>query len=408
MSLISTLYRHSRTRSNTQWHLALQRRLTIESLERRTMFSIAPGSLVGSAPTTDPGDAVQAGSTVHRALAGLPTAEQQVVATEIGQLSASDGATGDEFGGSVAISGNTIVVGAVLADSNLGAAYVFTEPSSGWGDMTQVAELTASDGVAGDGFGDAVSISGNTIVVGADNASVGANGSQGAAYVFTEPAAGWANMTQTAKLVAPNGQADADFGEAVSIGGNTIIVGADNPDHLNAEGAAYVYTEPSTGWANMTQAAELTASDGTASDFFGSSVSISGNTVVVGAWDANVGANTGQGTAYVFTEPTGGWANRTQTAKLTASDGAAYDYFGISVSISGNMVVVGAFGGTVGTNSEQGAAYVFTEPAAGWVNMTETAKLTASDGLRATFSATRFRSAATQSWLRRKRHRRRQ
>ena len=241
MSLIATLSRYSRTRSNTQWHLALKRRLTIESLERRAMFSIAPGSVVGSVPA-DPGDAVQAGSSVHKALAGLPTAEQQIIATEIGQLSASDGATGDQFGSSVAISGNTIVVGAVLADNGQGAAYVFTEPNAGWGDMTQVAELTASDGVSGDFFGDAVSISGNTIVVGADNASVGANGSQGAAYVFTEPAAGWANMTQTAKLVAPNGQADADFGAAVSISGNTIVVGADNPDHLNAQGAAYVFT----------------------------------------------------------------------------------------------------------------------------------------------------------------------
>ena len=216
------------------------------------MFSIAPGSLIGSLPPSDPGDAVQAGSTVHKALAGLPAAEQQVIATEIGQLSASDGATGDQFGGSVAISGNTIVVGAVLADSGLGAAYVFTEPNAGWGDMTQVAELTASDGVAGDFFGDSVSISGNTIVVGADNASVGANGSQGAAYVFTEPAAGWTNMTQTAKLIAPNGQADADFGAAVSISGNTIVVGADNPDQLTAQGAAYVFTQPGTGWANMT------------------------------------------------------------------------------------------------------------------------------------------------------------
>ncbi len=245
------------------------------------MFSIAPGSLVGSLPPSDPGDAVQAGSTVHKALA---TAEQQVIATEIGQLSASDGATGDQFGGSVAISANTIVVGAVQAGNGLGAAYVFTEPNAGWGDMTEVAELTASDGVAGDFFGESVSISGNTIVVGADNATIGANSSQGAAYIFTEPAAGWANMTQTAKLVAPNGQADADFGASVSISGNTIVVGADNPEQVNPQGAAYVYTKPATGWANMTQAAELTASDGAATDFFGASVSNSGNTVVVGAW----------------------------------------------------------------------------------------------------------------------------
>ena len=92
----------------------------------------------------------------------------------------------------------------------------------------------------------------------------------------------------------------------------------------------------------MTQTAKLTASDGAADDDFGISVSISGNTVVVGADDATVGGNSDQGAAYVFTEPGSGWTSMTQTAKLTASDGAANDYFGYSVSISGNTVVVGA------------------------------------------------------------------
>ena len=102
-----------------------------------------------------------------------------------------------------------------------------------------------------------------------------------------------------------------------------------------------MFTEPGSGWANMTQTAKLTASDGAAGDYFGYSVSISGNTVVVGA-SATVGTNSYQGAAYVFTEPGSGWANMTQTAKLTASDGAAGDDFGNSVSISGNTVVVGA------------------------------------------------------------------
>ncbi len=141
-----------------------------------------------------------------------------------------------------------------------------------------------------------------------------------------------------------------------------------------------MFTEPGSGWANMTQTAKLTASDGAADDYFGTSVSISGNTVVVGAPDANVGSNNNQGAAYVFTESGSGWTNMTQTAKLTASDGAAGDYFGHSVSISGNTVVVGALDATVGSHSQQGAAYVFTEPGSGWANMTQTAKLTASDG----------------------------
>ena len=110
----------------------------------------------------------------------------------------------------------------------------------------------------------------------------------------------------------------------------------------------------------MTQTAKLTASDGMADDNFGDSVAISGNTLVVGALNATVGGNPAQGAAYVFTEPSSGWADTTQTAKLTASDGAAGDCFGCSVSISGNTVVVGAVSATViGDNVGPGAAYVF-------------------------------------------------
>src|SRR5208337_4114324 len=96
------------------------------------------------------------------------------------------------------------------------------------------------------------------------------------------------------------------------------------------QGAVYVYTEPTSGWTNMTQTAKLTASDGMAKDNFGATISISGNTVVVGAEGATVGANPKQGAAYVFTEPSAGWANMTQTVKLSASDGAANSQFGSS------------------------------------------------------------------------------
>ena len=120
--------------------------------------------------------------------------------------------------------------------------------------------------------------------------------------------------------------------------------------------------------------------------------------MVVGADRATVGGNSQQGAAYVFTEPASGWASMTQTAKLTASDGAAGDQFGCAVSISGNTVVVGADNATVGADSQQGAAYVFTEPVSGWSSMTQTAKLVAAMARPGTNSATRFRSAATQWW----------
>ncbi|MGA2257593.1 MAG: hypothetical protein ABSG53_23270, partial [Thermoguttaceae bacterium] len=384
MSLIGTAFRRfSRDLGNSKQHVALPRRLMVEPLEQRAMLSIGPNSIMGTFAHGDIGDSVQASSTVpSQPLANLPAAARKAIFSAIGQdqsqakLTASDGMSGDVFGMSVSISGNTIVVGAVLADNSEGAAYVFTEPSSGWADMTQVARLTASDGAASDEFGSSVSISGNTIVVGASEATIGANSQQGAAYVFTEPASGWANMTQTAKLTASDGTANDEFGVSVSISGNTLVVGADNPYHVDPEGAAYVFAKPDSGWANMTQTAKLVASDGTANDFFGGSVSISGNTVVVGAWEATVGADSQQGAAYVFTESVSGWANMTQTAKLIASGGAAYDYFGVSVSISSNTVVVGAFG----ASSQKGAAYVFAEPVSGWANMTKSAKLTASDG----------------------------
>ena len=267
-------------------------------------------------------------------VADLPAAAQQAISPALGQeaeLTASDGIAGDGYGDSVAISGNTVVVAAPFAtvggNSMAGAVYVFSEFGTGWASTTQVAKLTASDGKARDGFCASVAIDGNTIVV----------GSAEAAYVFVEPATGWTSMAQTARLTATNlttttfgnGVPDTGFGSSVAISGNTVVVGANNA------GMACVFTEPAGGWSDMTQTAELTASHHSLSSDFGSSVSISGNTVVVGAYTA--------GTAYVFTEPAGGWANMTETAELTAPDGLPYTSFGLSVSISGNTVVVGAY-----------------------------------------------------------------
>ncbi|MGO9114013.1 MAG: putative Ig domain-containing protein [Thermoguttaceae bacterium] len=279
--------------------------------------------------------------------------------TQTAELTASDGRDSECFGQSVAISGNTMVVGTFAG----GGVYVFTEPGTGWANMTQTAKLTGADGP--------VAISGNTLVVGADFATVGGNAQQGAADVYTEPASGWANASQTAELTASDGTAQAAFGCTVAISGNTVLVASSN-----LECASYVFTQPGSGWTNMTQTAKLTASDGAYPDDLGDSVAISGNTLVVGAPEATVGSNVEQGAAYVFSESGTGWANMTQVAKLTASDGTADDGFGISVSISGNTIVVGQY---AGNTTRHGAGYVFTEPASGWANMTQTAKLTASD-----------------------------
>jgi len=293
-------------------------------------------------------------SQSHTTLAGLSPNVQAPILNQLGALTAFDGWSGDNLGGGVAVDGNTAVAaGWGWTWSGSGIAYVFVEPSSGWANMTQTAELTTSDGSAIV----SVAISGNTIV------GAGVSGISGTAYVFVEPATGWANMTETARLTASDGTPL----QSVAIDGNTVV-GA----YSSFGGSAYVFVEPVGGWADMTETAKLTPSNGDGL----TGVAISGNTVAAGA----VGGANGNGAAYVFVEPAGGWASMTQTAELTASDGAGDDYLGCGIGISGNTVAAGAPNHTVNGNGWQGAVYVFAKPAGGWTNMTQTAELTASDG----------------------------
>jgi len=346
------------------------------------LFAImSPGALAQWHPdffgfSTPPG--VVQSLSLNRSGAIYPLAAATWV--QMAELTASDGITNDEFGWSVAISGNTVVVGvpthAVGSNLNQGAAYVFVAPESGWANMTQVAELTAADGAANAGFGTSVAISGNVVVVGTPGAVIGGNPYQGAAYVFVEPTGGWQNMTQTAKLTASDGAVDNTFGASVAIDGSIIVVGAPYVSIGSnfEQGAAYVFAKPAAGWTDMTQTAELSALDGAASDIFGVSVSINGGATVVGASGASVGGNLNAGKAYVFVKPASGWSNMTQTAEFTASDAAADGFFGGSVDISANTVVVGA------PSDFAGAAYIFVEPTGGWVDMTQTAELTDANG----------------------------
>jgi FG-GAP repeat len=295
------------------------------------------------------------------------------------ELTSSDGRANDAFGNAVAISGQTIVVGApahtVGSNQAQGAAYVFVEPATGWANMVETAELTASDGAANTGFGSSVAISGGTIVIGATGATVGGNPYQGAAYVFVRPAGGWSSMTQAAKLTASDGTVDAAFGESVTISANTVVVGSPyvTINSQMQQGAAYVFVEPSGGWSDMTETAELTSSNGTTGDIFGVSVAINGAAVLVGASGATVNGNASQGAAYIFSEPGGGWTSTTETARLTASDGLAASYFGSSVGLLGNTAVVGAPSDFVGS------VYVYVQPSGGWTDMTQTAELSSSN-----------------------------
>jgi FG-GAP repeat/RTX calcium-binding nonapeptide repeat (4 copies) len=284
---------------------------------------------------------------------------------------------GDLFGQSVAVHGDTIVVGAPLEDSppgsNQGAAYVFTKPAGGWsGTPTQSAKLRASDRAVADQFATSVALNGDTVVVGA----VGDDSARGSVYVFVKPAGGWSgNMSQNAKLIAFDGLAGDSLGSSVAVSGDTILTGAHLDDiGVNIDvGSAYVFFEPVGGWSgSLSEIAKLAASDGVAAYHFGQSLAMSGSTAVIGA----------AGSAYVFVEPAGGWSGSLfENAKLTASDGVATDNFGHSVAASGDAIVVGAYQDQIGTNVSQGSAYVFRKPAGGWSgDLVEETKLTASDG----------------------------
>ena len=291
--------------------------------------------------------------------------------TQQAQLTALDGAVNDFFGMSVALSGDTALVGApgynVGAVSNQGSAYVFVRSGGIW---TQQAQLTASDGASGDSFGYSVALSDDTALVGAYYDNVGAITGQGSAYIFVRSGTTW---TQQTTLTASNGAAYDKFGYAVSLSGDTALVGAyhDDVGANTNQGSAYVFVRSGTVW---TQQAQLTALDGALGDSFGYSVALSGDTALVGAYYDNVGANTAQGSAYIFVRSGITW---TQQTPLTASDGAAGDSFGYSVALSGDTALVGAYYDDVGASTDQGSAYIFARRGTSWTQQTQ---LTAWDG----------------------------
>ena len=330
-------------------------------------------------------------------------------------LKASNTDAGDLLGVAVAVSGDTVVIGAQGEDSaatgvnglesddsapDAGAAYVFVRNGPYW---VQEAYLKASNAEAGDQFGASVAIWGDTIVVGAtieSSKADGVNGDQsdnsqfraGAAYVFVRNANTW---TQEAYLKASNSGANDQFGNALAISGETLIVGAFAEDSAadgvdgnqanndaNTAGAAYVFVRSGSTW---TQEAYLKASNSDGDDVFGWSVGLSGDTAIVGAYmeDSNsTGVNGFQGdnsagiagAAYVFARSGTTW---TQEAYLKASNTNPGDWFGFAVDVSGDTVVVGApyeDSNATGVQSNQadnsmpsaGSAYVFTRVGTSW------------------------------------------
>eukprot|EP01043_Picozoa_sp_COSAG02_P023081 COSAG02_NODE_1222_length_13800_cov_66.755565_1_plen_399_part_10 len=305
---------------------------------------------------------------------------------EAQQLLASDGAGGDQFGISVAISGEVAVVGADwdnnAGGTNAGAAYIFVRDAAGSGAWTESQKLLASDGAGNHFFGWSVAISGEVAVVGApwdDNAG---GTDAGAAYIFVRDAAGSGAWTESQKLLASDGARNDRFSISVAISGEVAVVGADWDDNAGGTnaGAAYIFVRDAAGSGAWTESQKLLASDGAGGDYFGISVAISGEVVVVGAyWDNNAGG-TNAGAAYIFVRDAAGSGAWTESQKLLASDGAGDDQFGISVAISGEVAVVGAYRDDNAGGTDAGAAYIFVRDAVGSGAWTESQKLLASDG----------------------------
>ncbi|UCF49471.1 MAG: hypothetical protein JSU91_06915, partial [Thermoplasmatales archaeon] len=273
---------------------------------------------------------------------------------------ASDGSGGDRFGCSTEINDNDAIIGAYFDDisgqTNAGSAYVFTYGGAAW---TQQAKLTASDFEANDEFGYSVSIEGDTAVVGSPKEDSSGSDS-GAAYVFVRSGSSW---SQQQKLLASDGAGGDQFGKSVSVDGDYVIVGA--PGKSSDQGFSYIFKRTGSVWTQMTKIGA------TGSNKLGWSVSISMPFVIMGAY----GTNNNIGSAHIYELVESSWYGK---GALTASDGITADLFGISVAIDEDYVICGSPGHDL-TSGGEGAAYIFEKPTSGWVTMTETQKIIASD-----------------------------
>jgi hypothetical protein len=276
------------------------------------------------------------------------------------RLNAPDAKTGDFSGWSVSIDGKYAIVGAYQCDvnglDNAGAAYIFENKTTGWEPQ---AKLTASDGRANDRFGQSVAINGNLTIVGVPHHSDNGLINSGSVYLFERDGRGW---TQQTELTASDARAYDYFGSAVSISGDSVIAGAHQKDvnGLVAAGSAYIFQRSGTGWGQQ----KLNAADASEEDWFGYSVSISGDYAVIGAKYDDVEGLENCGSAYVFRRGRTAWI---QQAELTASDGAANDWFGHSVSICGDYIVIGAPGNDTDKLVNTGSAYVFKRDGTSWI-----------------------------------------
>jgi hypothetical protein len=318
--------------------------------------------------------------------------------TEQAKLTASDGDTDDEFGYSVAIDSDTAIVGSPMDDdlgASSGSAYIFIRSGSAWS-LQQ--KILPADGAAGDEFGRSVSIDGDYVIVGAPRKS----SEQGFSYIFKRNAAVWTQMTKVGatgsnklgwsvsismpcvimgaygtnnnigaahiyELVgsswmgkgtytASDGLTADYFGISVGIDGDYAVCGAPGNDGvLVGAGAIYIFEKPGTGWTTMTETQKVTASDAAGSDGFGKSVSVDGSNIIASSPDDDDNGLS-SGSAYIISRGASTWS---EVAKLLASDGLAQDYLGWGVSVDGNSAITGAYAEDNTNGNEAGSAYLF-------------------------------------------------
>ena len=340
-------------------------------------LGFAGAGLAGPGAASARHDGVRAGNRAPRA--GAPEDPLRIeprVWVQDSRLDPSDGADIDGVGYAVALSGDTALVGAYQHDTargeDAGAVYVFVRSGTTW---TETARLEASDGAARDWFGLSVAIAGDVAIVGAPQHDTARAADAGAAYVFVRSGTTW---TETARLEASDGTFSAAFGNAVAIDGSTALVGARSADSARASnsGAAYVFVERGAGWSLE---AKLEAGDGEDGDALGVAVALSGDTALLGANGDTTARGFGAGSAYVFVRSGATWSAQ---AKLEASDASASDVFGYSVSLDGDTAAVGALYDDTPQGTDAGSAYVFVRSGTSW---TQEVRLSPSDGARGDF-----------------------
>ena len=302
------------------------------------------------------------GQAAHAAAASVA-----LHALQEAELTASNGdaSGGDYFGCKVALSGNTALVGAtyknVNGKSGAGAAYVFVRSGTKW---SQQAELTASDGAAGDGLGYSVALSGNTALVDAIYTTVNGQTDVGTVYVYVRSGSSW---SQQAELNDPAPAAGERFGQTLALSDDTALIGtpAEEVDGYSHAGVVFAYQRSGASWSEQ---AVLSAGDAAAGEVFGSSLALAGDTALVGAANKTVGGDVGAGAVYVFSGSGASWSQQTE---LDDPSPMIADDFGGSVALCGEEALIGTPGKTVDGKQCAGAAYVFSGSGANWTQQAE-------------------------------------